>query len=124
VKSSNKSYPRRDRVAGSMRREIARLMQVFQDPRAGHVTVLEVEVTPNLVDACVFVSVMPEAQAGETLQVLNRASGFFRTQLAKAIKLRHMPKIRFAYDDSLLKGQRIDNLLMQVKSHSTVTQLG
>ena len=122
MKSSN-AFARRDRVSGSLRREMARLVQEeFRDPRAGLITVLEVDLSPNLADACVFVSVFPEAQADQTLLVLNRAAGFFRSQLAKTLRrLRIMPKIRFAYDDSLLKGQRIEDLLTGLPASSETT---
>lgn len=113
--SSRRPFPRKDRVAGTMRREIARMLREdFQDPRVGFVTVLEVDISDNLVEAKVFVSVFPEDRAEIALDCLNQAAGFFRSGLAKCMKLRFIPKIRFVYDDSLLKGLRMETLLEQV----------
>ena len=47
----------------------------------------------------------------ENLQVLKRAAGFLRSQIAKRIKLRHVPELRFHFDESVVRGQQLSSLI-------------
>jgi ribosome-binding factor A len=107
-----KNFSRTQRVADLIHRILARIIrEEFKDPRVGMITLSDVEVTPDLKVAKVYVSVLEEAKVEETIKVLNDAAGFFRSQLASSISLRVIPKPRFIYDDSVVRGNRIDKLL-------------
>lgn len=107
-----KDFSRTDRVADAVHRISARLIrQEIRDPRIGMVTVSSVEVSPDLKHAKVYVTVLEEAKALETLKVLNNAAGFFRSRIADELPLRTIPKPRFIFDHSTEIGARIESLL-------------
>ena len=43
--------------------------------------------------------------------MLKRAAGFLRSQIAKRIKLRHVPELRFHFDESVVRGQQLSSLI-------------
>lgn len=110
----NKGYDRMDRIADSMHRSIAKLLrEEFKDPRVEFVTVAFVKVSRDLAHAKVYVTVLDETKTAETIKILNNASGFFRSQLARLMSLRVVPKPQFMFDESILRGTRILSLIEQ-----------
>ncbi|OGO24262.1 MAG: ribosome-binding factor A [Chloroflexi bacterium RBG_16_50_9] len=108
-----------ERVNHLIRREISELIQrQLRDPRLDtFVTVTEVVTTPDLKFAKVFVScINGKQEAQKTLGILNAASGFLRTELAKNVKMRRVPELSFHWDDSIEHGDRILRLLDQISS--------
>ncbi len=75
------------------------------------VTVTEVHVSPDLRNATAFVVPFGGGQADALAAALNRAAGFFRAQLAREVKLRYVPGVRFQVDRSFDHASRIDRLL-------------
>jgi len=109
---------RHKRVAEEIRHEVtAMLAGELKDPRiAGIVTVTEVRVTPDLRQARIFVSMMgSEAEQASTLKGLTAAAGFVRHEIAERLHLRRGPEIHFLLDRSAEYGERIEDLLRQVK---------
>jgi ribosome-binding factor A len=109
---------RANRVAEQMKKELGAIIgQKLKDPRIGFVTVTDVEVTGDLQQATIFISVLgKEYEKEETLKGLNKAKGFIRTEIGQRIRLRVTPEIKFEFDDSVAYGNRIDTLLNQVKN--------
>jgi ribosome-binding factor A len=104
------------RVGDFIRDEIAQILhRHMRDPRVGDfVTVNDVRVSKDLSYAEVYVSslqVEDEQQREELIDVLNRAAGFFRSELAKRHKMRTTPKPRFHYDDVMDRGPRLEELI-------------
>ncbi|MFO8045303.1 MAG: 30S ribosome-binding factor RbfA [Halomonas sp.] len=110
-----REFKRTDRVADQLQKELAVLIQrEVKDPRLGMVTVSGVEVSRDLGYADVHVTLLGEntpEQIKENLKVLKQAAGFLRSQIAKRIKLRHVPELRFHYDESVVRGQRLSALI-------------
>ncbi|MCA1770179.1 MAG: 30S ribosome-binding factor RbfA [Halomonas sp.] len=110
-----REFKRTDRVADQLQKELAVLIQrEVKDPRLGMVTVSGVEVSRDLGYADVHVTLLGEdtpEQIKENLKVLKQAAGFLRSQIAKRIKLRHVPELRFHYDESVVRGQRLSSLI-------------
>ncbi|MGH8031617.1 MAG: 30S ribosome-binding factor RbfA, partial [Luteimonas sp.] len=75
------------------------------------VSVSDVEVTRDLAHAKVFVTALQEARADEAMKGLKAVAPDLRYRLARAVNLRHVPELHFHYDDSVDRGERIDNLL-------------
>ncbi|WP_448218213.1 30S ribosome-binding factor RbfA [Endozoicomonas sp. 2B-B] len=121
-----KEYSRTQRVADQIQKELAQLIQLeMKDPRLGMVTVSAVEVSRDLAFADVFVSflgvddqksVSNQKSADEDLEVLQSAAGFLRSQLARSIKLRSIPQLRFRYDNSLRRGAYMSELIAKARS--------
>lgn len=116
-----KDYSRTQRVADQIQKDLAQLIQrEIKDPRLGMVTISYVKIAKDLGYADVYVTVMAmggkdEATAvKESLKVLNNASGFLRGQLSRQIKLRVMPHLRFHFDESVDRGRRLNDLIIQV----------
>ncbi|MFC5588385.1 30S ribosome-binding factor RbfA [Sporosarcina soli] len=109
---------RANRVAEQMKKELGAIIgQKLKDPRIGFVTVTDVEVTGDLQQATIFISVLgKEYEKEETLKGLNKAKGFIRSEIGQRIRLRVTPEIKFEFDDSVAYGNRIDTLLNQVKN--------
>ncbi len=108
-----------ERVNTLIRREISELIQHhLRDPRlAEFVAVTEVETTPDLKHARVFVSAIGgQQEEAMVLKVLNSATGFLRSELAKKVRLRHTPELSFHWDNSIEHGDRILRLLDQVSA--------
>ena len=92
------------------------LLTDLKDPRIGFVTVTDVEMTGDLREAKIYVSVMGGAeQVKSSLEGLNGALGFVRREIGQRIRLRFTPEISFALDTSLDYGDHIQKLLLQVE---------
>lgn len=114
---------RSGRLSDLMHREIAKLIRdECTDPRLGMVTISGVAVTDDLSFARVYVTVLEDDKRNASIEALNGAAGFFRTQLSKHLTLRIVPKIKFIYDNSLITGSRMDQLLNSVKSNDQEEQ--
>ncbi|UVK78283.1 MAG: 30S ribosome binding factor [Sodalis sp. Fse] len=109
------------RVAEEMKKEISIILQhEIKDPRIGMATVSGVELSRGLAYAKVFVSFLNDntlEQVKTSVKVLQDATGFIRSLLGKAMRLRLVPALTFAYDNSLVEGMRMSNLLSQVVQH-------
>ena len=104
-----RDFSRTDRVAQQVQQEIAMILQRdFKDPRVGWVTVSAVEVSKDLAYVTVFVTLLGQEDQQEkieaTIEILNKAGGFFRSEIGKRMRLRIVPEVKFAYDDSLVTG--------------------
>lgn len=94
------------------------LVEILRDSHArdpelqnANVTVTEVRISPDLSQATAFVMPFGGEHAAETVAALNRASVYFRTQIARNVQLRHAPRISFALDTSFGYAQHINDLL-------------
>jgi ribosome-binding factor A len=108
---------RPERVAHLMRRELADILaRRLRDPRlGGMVSVTDVEVSPDLSVARVFVSVLePGEIRARAFAALDSAAGFVRRELAPRLGLREVPEIRFVADDSIERGARVEELLRRL----------
>jgi len=107
-----------ERVNNLIRQEISELLQrQVKDPRlGGFVAVTSVTATPDLKHAKVFVSCLGDQEEKEKiLSVLTAASGFFRNELAKRIKLRCIPELSFRWDDSIERGAYLLELINKIE---------
>ncbi|GAB2507432.1 30S ribosome-binding factor RbfA [Pseudoxanthomonas sangjuensis] len=107
-----KSFHRTDRVSAQLRRELGTLVHVaVREHRLPSVSVSDVEVTRDLAHAKVFVTALMPEKSAEAVKGLQQLAREIRMQLARAMKLRHVPELHFHYDDSVDRGERIDQLL-------------
>lgn len=116
-----REFSRIDRIGDQMQRELAQLIQrEVKDPRVGMVTVNAVKVSRDLGYADVYVSLLTteeltaeSGQVVESIAVLNKASGFLRGQIGRAMKLRVTPQLRFHFDSLLGHSRHMDNLIRE-----------
>ena len=104
---------RTSRVGDLLRGEIAAIIQrEMKDPRVGLTTVSAVAVSRDLSHAEVLISVLGEdARRQESLDALIRARGFIRSLLAKRVRLRTVPELRFVLDRGAEHSQHISQIL-------------
>ncbi|MGH8750680.1 MAG: 30S ribosome-binding factor RbfA [Burkholderiales bacterium] len=108
-----KDYPRTRRVAEQIQRELAEIVQMeLKDPRVGTITLTGVEVTSDYAHAKIFFTQLGAAKP-ETLEGLQRAAGFLRSQLARRLKIHAVPQLHFVYDASVERGIQLSSLIDQ-----------
>ena len=86
------------------------------------VTVTEVQVSPDLKNATVFVMPLGGVKLNETVKALNQIVGYFRHEVSQVITLRYTPKMRFIADNSFTYAQRIDDILHKPDVAKDLTQ--
>jgi ribosome-binding factor A len=108
-----KDFPRSRRIAEQIQRELSDIIRLeLKDPRIGMITITDVEVSQDHAHAKVFFTLLGDAaKIEETASALQHAAGFFRSQLARRIKLRTVPHLQFKYDASVEHGARLSRLI-------------
>ena len=111
-------FKRTDRVGDQIRIEVADILRRrLKDPRLGFVTLTAVDVTPDLRQAWVYVTVLQEGEQGnEAMATLSRAAGFIRGELGRRVKLRYVPELTFVRDDSVEQVRRVMSLLNELQA--------
>lgn len=107
---------RPERVARLLKEEIAKAIQrELRDPSIGFTTVTDVILTPDLRHADVYVTIFGgEEEKKKSLDVLNKAQGFFRKIVARDLNLKTNPTFSFHLDESLEKGEKIEKILEEI----------
>lgn len=116
-------FNRTDRIADQMQRDLAELIRSsLNDPRLGMVTVNQVTVARDLGYSDVYVTLLTaedlDADAEEvktTINILNGAAGFLRSELSRMIRLRTIPQLRFHFDASVKRGRQLDQLITKAR---------
>ena len=84
----------------------------LEDPRIGFVTVTAVQTSPDLRSARVYVSVLgDDAEREATVAALNASHGKLQAAIAREVRIKHTPTLKFFYDESLERGVRLSRLL-------------
>ena len=110
----SKSFTRPDRVSAQLRKELAVLVHAaVRDHALPSVSVSDVEVTKDLDVATAYVTTLLSDDAKVATKALNEMAKEFRRELSRTLKLRRVPELRFRYDDSVDKGERIESLLRE-----------
>jgi ribosome-binding factor A len=108
---------RTDRLGGLFRSELADLIRSeLRDPRiAGMISITRVDVSPDLENAKVYVSVLAdEAEQASAMAALRHAAPFLRRQLLARVHIRKVPHLEFAEDHTIEEGARMLDLMRQV----------
>jgi ribosome-binding factor A len=107
-----KSQGRPQKLGDLIQRELSELVQrELRDPRVGMITITGVDVSPDFSHAKVFFTLLNQDHLDDARAGLKRAAGFLRSQLAKRIKLYTTPELRFEYDESVSRGDRVSRLI-------------
>jgi ribosome-binding factor A len=110
-----KGQGRPQRLGDLIQRELSELIrQEVRDPRVGMITLTSVDVSPDLSHAKIYFTMLDKAHLDDTLDGLKKAAGFLRSQLAKRIKMYTTPQLRFAYDESVERGDQLSRLIDSV----------
>ena len=110
---------RMERVNQLLREELSDLARrQLKDPRLGTLmTITEVDASPDLRHARVYVSVMGDAEEQQAaIDALSAAAGYLRRGLRGRLKLRHIPELQFQHDRSMERGSQLLSLIDQVNA--------
>jgi ribosome-binding factor A len=104
---------RAQRIADRIREELSSmLIYDVSDPRLSGVSITDVSVDRELAYASIYVSALEgSSRADEVISAFEHASGYLRSQLAKRIELRTFPRLRFNWDSTFERADRIEKLL-------------
>jgi len=112
-------YKRSQRVSDLLREEIADIVIYrLKDPRIGFITITGVDVTDDIKIARVYVSVLKDEDKKNTLDILNSAKSFIRSELSKRLRIKSIPGIEFRLDTSIEYGDKIDKLLKKIEEEN------
>lgn len=103
--------------AGEAIREVVSMaiLTELKDPRVKNVTVISVEVLPDMKQARVFVSIMgDEKQQRLTLRGLQNSAGFLQHKVASRIETRYTPRLEFVLDKGIKNALEVDRILRRV----------
>ena len=108
-----REFSRNQRLGNQVLRTLNELLRFeTKDPRLKMVSVISVDLSRDLSVARVYFSMLdPNGDPEPVKEGLERASGFLRSRLGREIKIRHVPELRFAHDDSAAEAQRISSLI-------------
>lgn len=107
-----KNYSRTQRIAALIQHELAQnILQYPNIPIFKTISITAVHVSPDLSHAKIFFSIFDEKNVKEALVALNAEAKELRHLLAQNLNLRKTPELRFVYDESIIKGQKLAALI-------------
>jgi ribosome-binding factor A len=112
------THQRPARVAEEFRHELGNILaRGIKDPRVtGFVTVTGAKMAPDLKEITVYVSIHADEKERErTLEGLRAAATFLQREVSRNLRLRYTPHLRFVYDESVARGDRIERLLKEAR---------
>jgi ribosome-binding factor A len=116
----SKSIPSRGlRVADQIQKDLSELIAFeLKDPRVGMVTLAEVQLTPDYAHAKIFFTLLKDSpeEVKQTLEGLNKASGYLRNMLGKRLHIHTLPQLHFLHDTSTRRGMEMSALIDQANA--------
>ena len=104
-----------ERVASDLIKELSNIfLTEVKDEDLKNVTLTYASVTNDLSFAKVYFTTLDDYKKAKVLKDINNASGYFRSMLAKRLDIRHIPEIRFIYDDSIEYGKKIEEVIKEI----------
>ena len=91
------------------------LMQEVKNEDLKFVTITDCDITNDLSFAKVYFTILDKDKKEEIIEELNKASSFIRGKLSERIEIRHTPELKFIYDESIEYGEKIENILNNLK---------
>ena len=108
-----REFSRNQRLGNEVLRTLNELLHFeTKDPRLKLVSLTSLDLSRDLSVARVYFSMLdPNGDPEPVQEGLDRASGFLRSRLGRAVKIRHVPELRFSHDNSAAEAQRISGLI-------------
>ena len=104
------------RIGDQLRGEISSmLIKEIKDPRIGFVTVMDVEVAPDLSHASVFFTVYgSDEEREDTLSGLKSTASYMRREMGRRLHLKRIPELHFRYDNTTIKGEHLESIFSKI----------
>ncbi|MBS6090834.1 MAG: 30S ribosome-binding factor RbfA [Staphylococcus warneri] len=110
------SNMRAERVGEQMKKEIMDIVNnKVKDPRVGFITITDVELTNDLSQVKVYLTVLGnQKEVDNTFKALEKAKGFIKSELGSRMRLRIIPELSFEYDESIEYGNKIERMIQDL----------
>lgn len=109
-------YKRSQRIGHLLREEVSDIIaNRVKDPRLGFLTVTDVDVTDDLKIARVYISIFRDREKEITMEVLNSAKSFIRSELGKRLRMKFIPVLDFRLDSTVQYGDKIEKLFREIQ---------
>ena len=116
----SKTIPQRGlRVADQIQKDLSELIAFeLKDPRVGMITLTEVQLTPDYDHAKIYFTLLKDSkeEVKQTLEGLNKASGYLRNMLGKRLHIHTLPALHFVHDTSTSRGIEMSALIDQANA--------
>lgn len=111
---------RMERINSLVKQEVGYILQHdMKDSRIGFVTVLRADISKDLRNGRIFVSILDDPnnphKKEETIDILNKSAGYIQKMLGSRVVLRYMPRLRFIFDDVVEHSIHIQQVLKELK---------
>ena len=109
---------KKERLQSLIKKELSQIIfEDVKDPTIGFVTITDVNLTNDYSIARIYVSFLNKNDINDyRLANLNKAKGLIRSKLAKMLAIKKCPELLFVIDDSLAKGNHIDDVLKSLNN--------
>jgi len=105
------------RINKLIKQEVSKILCREVDfPKDVLVTVTRVEATPNLIEAKVWISVLPENKKNNVMEILNRQIYNIQQKINRLLQMRPLPKLRFVEEKEIQEADKIEELLEKIKN--------
>ncbi|MFI5321994.1 MAG: 30S ribosome-binding factor RbfA [Thermodesulfobacteriota bacterium] len=111
------AFKRSQRISDQVVKEVSEMIVrgEVKDPRVSGVFITGVKITENLSMAEIYFTVLGgESERSQALEGLEHAKGFIRSKLARRLRMRKVPDVKFSFDSALAKGYRVDEILRDI----------
>lgn len=106
-----------ERVASDLIKEISSiLLTEVKDEDLKNVTITYATVTNDLSFAKVYFTTLDDYKRNKVIKDMNNAASYFRSELAGRLNIRHIPEIKFVYDESIEYGKKIEDIIDKINS--------
>ena len=106
-----------ERVAERVRMELTTLLtRAVRDPAVSGVTITHVSMSPDLQLARIYYTVLAGSNRRDTARGLRRAKTYLRRAIGQRIQLRHVPELRFMYDETLERQDRLAQIFAEIEN--------
>ena len=108
-----REFSRNQRLGAQMQRSLSELLRFeTKDPGLADVALTAVELSRDLSVAKIYFNLLnPDDDPQPALKGLKRAAGFLRSKLGASLSVRHVPELRFVYDDSIAQAAEMSRLI-------------
>ncbi|MCD6459916.1 30S ribosome-binding factor RbfA [bacterium] len=108
---------RMHKINSLIKQEVGYILQHdIKDKRIGFVTVLRAEISRDLRNGKIYVSILDDsANKKAVINVLNQSAGYIQHLIGSRVRLRYLPKLRFYYDDVIEHSIHIQQILDEIK---------
>jgi ribosome-binding factor A len=106
-----------ERVASDLMKEVSKiLLTEIKDEDLKNVTITYATVTNDLSFAKVYFTTLDDDKRGKVIRDMNNAASYFRSELAGRLDIRHIPEIKFIYDESIEYGKKIEDIIEKINN--------